>query len=138
MTEKQLHEQICTYINAQYPKVIYLSDMSGSRVTIGLRQEIKAKTCRGYKLPDLIILHPNGGYHGLIIEIKASFEDLYKKDGSYKKSEHIEAQIETINRLRYLGYCADFAHSFESAKVIIDGYMLLPQKSSYSPQLLQS
>ena len=77
MTEKILHTQVCQYLDLQYPDVIYTSDMSGMRVSIGLRVEMKRKQCKKYVIPDLLILHPKKGYHGLLIEIKADKEDLY-------------------------------------------------------------
>ena len=37
VTEKDVHTAVCKYLDAQYPDVIYLSDPSGMRVTIGLQ-----------------------------------------------------------------------------------------------------
>ena len=122
-TEKIIHQQICTYMNLQYPNVIYTSDASGMRLTIGLRMEAKAKRCKNYVIPDLIILQPNHIYSGLVLEIKKSRNDLYKKDGSFLKSEHIEAQAKAISRMTDLGYFARFACGFDEAKAFIDEYM---------------
>lgn len=124
-TEKIIHQQICTYINLQYPNVIYTSDASGMRLTIGLRMEAKAKRCNNYVIPDLIILHPAGGFHGLMLEIKRTRNDLYKKGGGYLKSEHIEAQTKAIEQLNKLGYHSGFACGFEEAKTVIDAYLKL-------------
>ncbi len=52
ITEKEVHTAVCKYLDAQYPDVIYLSDPSGMRVTIGLQMELKRKRCKRYKIPD--------------------------------------------------------------------------------------
>ena len=85
MTEKIIHQQICTYIDTQYPGIMYTSDPSGARVSIGLRMEFKRKRCKGWKIPDLLILAPAGRYYGLMIEIK-------------KKGEKIAIEIKKIGR----------------------------------------
>jgi hypothetical protein len=122
VTEKIIHQQICSYINLQYPNVIYTSDASGMRLTIGLRMEAKAKRCNRYVIPDLIILQPVGGFFGLLLEIKRSRKDLYKKDGTFLKCEHIEAQAKAIEQLNEIGYSAGFVCGFEEAKTVIDAY----------------
>lgn len=108
VTEKQVHIAVCQYLDLQYPNVIYSSDASGMRLTMGLRVELQKKTCKHYKVPDLLILHPNSTKNGLFLEIKRSVRDCYKLDGTLLKSEHLEAQQQTIFRLRELGYSADF------------------------------
>jgi len=121
--EEQIHIAVCQYLRLQYPDVIFTSESSGVRLTMG--QAIKAKKMRsGGKLPDLWILEPRGGYQGLFIELKA--EGILKKNGSFK-TPHIEAQAETIDRLLDKGYYATFAVGFDDAKDEIDSYMKLKQ-----------
>lgn len=121
-SEKELHKQVCKYIDIQYPDVIYLSDPSGMRVSIGLIMEIKAKRCKKYAIPDLIILHPNKVYKGLIIEIKKDLSQIITKDGSFRKTKHVQDQKRTLDRLNELGYFAFFGVSFDQIKSVIDQY----------------
>lgn len=121
-SEKQLHKAICRYIDLQYPDVIYLSDPSGMRVTPGLMMEIKAKRCKRYALPDLIILHPNKQYKGMMIEIKKDLSQIVTKSGDIRKSKHVQDQLRTLERLQELGYAAIFGVSFEQMKSAIDQY----------------
>lgn len=121
-TEKNVHQQVCTYIDLQYPTIIYTSDASGMRCSMGLRMELKRKRCKRYKIPDLLILHPNKGYHGLILEIKKDGEKITKRDGEYV-DEHIEEQAKTLCRLKEIGFAASFAIGFNEAKRIIDDYL---------------
>ena len=123
--EKDLHLMVCRYIQARYPSVIFTSDPSGMRVTIGLRVEIKKKRCQGYKIPDLIIDEPRGGYHGLRMEIKRSPSELYDRNGNYRKTEHIQEQAKAIDRLKELGYFAAFACGWDECIKVIDHYMKL-------------
>lgn len=126
MTEKIIHQQVCSYLDLQYPNVIYTSDPSGMRVSIGLRVELKKKRCKKYKIPDLIILHPSDNYHGLVIEIKKDGEKLIDKSGEFKKG-HVSEQANTICELMKLGYCAMFGIGFEHCKKLIDDYLTTKQ-----------
>lgn len=122
MSEKQMHMQVCKYLDLQYPDVIYLSDPSGMRVTPGLIMEIKAKRCKKYKIPDLIILHPSGHYKGMCIEIKKDLSQIVTKNGTMRKDKHLLEQLRTLQRLQILGYAAIFAAGFDHAKQAIDLY----------------
>ncbi len=121
--EKVIHSQLADYINLQFPDVIFLSDPSGMRLSVGLRNEVKRKRCRKYKIPDLIILHPSKGYKGLIIEVKATLEDVFKKDGTLKAGDHLKEQQKSIDRLNELGYLASFGPGFDYCKNLIDNYL---------------
>lgn len=117
--EETLHIAVCNYLKLQYPSVIFTSESSGVRLTMG--QAIKAKKMRsGDKLPDLWILEARHGYHGLLIELKV--ERITTKTGAYK-TDHIKKQADTINRLMDKGYYATFAVGFEDAKNVIDNYL---------------
>jgi hypothetical protein len=122
MTEKQIHSQVCRYLDLQYPKVIYTSDSSGVRVSIGMAKALKAIRCKGYKIPDLIIMHPNLFYHGLIIEIKKDLSQILKKSGQFKNDKHIQEQLKSLEELKRLGYAAIFGCGFDHIKSVIDEY----------------
>ena len=69
LKEENLHLAVCNYIRMQYPDVLFNSDMSGVKLTMG--QAIKAKrlrSCKGF--PDLVIYEPRGEHKGLFIELK--------------------------------------------------------------------
>jgi len=122
VTEKEIHTAVCKYLDAKYPDVIYLSDASGMRVTIGLQMEMKRKRCKRYKIPDLIILHPNKIYKGLVIEIKTDLSKVVTKSGDLRKDTHIQEQLITLERLTYLGYDAQFGCGFDHIKSLLDEY----------------
>lgn len=122
MSEYKLHKSICNYIKMQYPFVIFTSDASGIRLTIGNAKKMLAlkSNC---KIPDLLILEPKGGFNGLILEIKKEGAKVYKKDGGLYSNPHLKAQDETLSRLTVKGYYADFVIGFDQAKYVIDSYM---------------
>lgn len=121
-SEANLHEAVCNYIRMQYPNVLFNSDMSGVKLTMG--QAIKAKKLRSSKgFPDLVIYEPKHGVHGLFIELKREGESLFKKDGSFK-TEHLKEQGDMLINLAKRGYLAQFAIGFEHAKKIIDAYLI--------------
>lgn len=117
--EATLQLQICNYLRTEYPDIIFTSESSGVKLTMG--QAVKAKQMRSSgKLPDLWILEPAQGYHGLFVELKV--DSIHNKKGEYK-TEHIRKQAETIERLNDKGYYACFAIGFDQAIKIIEGYL---------------
>ena len=120
--EKVVHRQVVDYIKIQYPKVIFHTDFAaGNKMTIGQAiQNSKLQSDKGF--PDLFIPYPKNCYSGLFLEIKASREKVFKKDGSLKKDEHVEIQANMLARLTKLGYRAQFGCGFEHCKSIIDNY----------------
>lgn len=122
--EYELQAQVCEYLCRQYPNVDFLSDMRGSvKLTMGQAARNKRIQKPNYHGPDLLILEPRGGYHGLFIELKA--ESPYKKDGTLKANEHVQKQFETIRRLNQNNYCACVKWEFDAVKDLIDWYMKL-------------
>ncbi len=123
--EEKLQIAICQYIKTQYPDVIFTSEASGLRLPIGLA--VKAKKMRSkHTLPDLWILEPSGGFHGLIIELKT--KSAFNDKGDLKPTPHVKAQLETINILNIKGYASAFCGGFDAAKDLIDNYMKLKTK----------
>lgn len=122
-SEALLQQQVCDYLRMQYPNVIFRSDFaSGMKLSIG--QAIKHKRLQSSRAwPDLFIVEPVEpyGYIGLFIELKAV--NIYKKDGSLLKNEHLAEQEACMQQLRERGYAATFAVGFEDAKQVIDTYL---------------
>jgi len=114
---------ICEYISTNYPSIVFTSDFSGIRLSIGLAKKVKnLKSGRG--IPDLIILKPfeleGKLYYGLLIELKKSGTEIYKKDGSLRKSEHLEEQNLMLEILRKEGYYATFSIGYNDTIDLID------------------
>ena len=121
LKEENLHLAVCNYIRMQYPDVLFNSDMSGVKLTMG--QAIKAKrlrSCKGF--PDLVIYEPRGEHKGLFIELKREGEKICKKDGELK-SEHLKEQWAVMQRLIEKGYYCVFAIGFDNARYWIDSYL---------------
>lgn len=120
-----LQKQVCTYLCAAYPNVLFMSDTIAA-IGLTIPQQVRNKHVQktGFHCPDLIIFKPNSIYNGCFIELKA--KDIYKKDGvTLLSNPHVEAQKNTIDKLLRLGYFAAFAVGFDSAKKLIDHYMLI-------------
>jgi len=123
MKEEQfVHRTLCGYLATNYPEVIFTTDLSGVRLHRGLWQQVAPlKSCRG--IPDLIVLHPAGGCHGLLLELKAADVPIYCKDGRLRSDEHLQEQAAVINRLRAAGYAAFFVRGVEHGRDCIANYM---------------
>lgn len=120
MTETQLQKSVCNYLKLQYPDVIFTSESSGIKLTMG--QAVQAKALRSDSgLPDLMIFEPMGAYKGLFIELKV--KSVWLKDGTLTIDKHVREQSEILKRLRAKGYLATFACGFDEAKEIIDYYL---------------
>ncbi|MBD3260197.1 MAG: hypothetical protein GF334_00705 [Candidatus Altiarchaeales archaeon] len=128
MTEQHLHEQVASYLIAQYPGVVFRSDLGGYK-----DRHTSVQKVRGY--PDLTILEPTKGKHGLLLELKDGYSKLFRQDGIPAKSRrrsHTE-QAATLWFLHYRkGYLTDFATSFEEAQKIINNY-LCPYTRTWIP-----
>lgn len=120
--EETLQQAVVKYITLQYPDVIVRSDLSGMKLTIG--QAVKIKKLQSSRaFPDLFIAEPRKGYHGLFLELKKSFDEVYKKNGQLRNIPHIQEQAEMLHRLSCKGYCAMFSTGFDDAVKIIDEYL---------------
>ena len=113
---------ISDYMALRYPKIIIRMDLGGIRLPIGLAKKAKRlNPCRAW--PDIFIAESRGKYHGLFIELKRSYEDLYTKDGGYRKTQHIEEQRIMLMALQRKGYKAEFSYGFEETKNVISRYL---------------
>ena len=123
-TEEQIQLQVCAYIRAKYPDVIFTSDASGLKLPIGQAVKwSKMKSARG--IPDLILLEPRGIYKGLCIELKRSRDELYQKNGEQRDSKHINEQFDMLTKLGYKGYWTQFSCGYDAAVSVVDIYMKL-------------
>ena len=122
-TEQTIHNQICQYLDLQYPMLVYTSDLSGVKLTIGQAVQAKKQRCKKFKIPDLLILQANDKYCGLILELKKDKSEVFGKKNQLLKNAHVEAQIQALYQLCGVGYFASFAFGFEGARAIIDAYL---------------
>jgi hypothetical protein len=123
--EVDVHNMVCKYIKAQYPNVMFISDFAaGIKMSVGMASRMKLQRSN-HSFPDLMILEPRNGYHGLFIELKRDKDQLLNKDGSRKLTDHLKSQQAAIISLEFKGYYATFACGFDEAKNIIDNYLFL-------------
>lgn len=122
--EFRLQQQICKWLELQHPSILFLSDtIANMKLTPQAQLRNKSIQKRGFHCPDLIVLEPKGGWHGLFIELK--IKSPYKKNGTLLKSEHLKNQSRSIEELKHKGYYSIFAWEFEQAIEIIDKYLKL-------------
>ena len=120
--EESFHISLCMWLKLQYPHVIFFSESSGMRLSIGQAVKLKKLRSLAKGLPDLFIAEPRGKYNGLFLELKRADTKLYKKDGS-PVNEHIKEQREILAKLNNKGYMATFGIGFDDTKKIIDTYL---------------
>lgn len=129
--EASLHLAICVYMKTQYPKIIFISELSGQN-TNKMQSALNKKLRSSRAFPDIVIYEPRSAYYGLFIEVKK--ESPFRKDGELKKQiiknkktgevyDHLQEQFNMLEKLRFKGYQAEFVWNFEQAKELIDKYL---------------
>lgn len=121
--EQMLALKLANWIKTDLPEIIYRFDLAADlKLTIGQAKRNKALN-RITKYPDLFIAENTPKYGGLYIELKATREKLYKKDGELKNDKHILLQNAMLHLLRHRGFKAEFACGLEEAQEMIINYM---------------
>ena len=72
-------------------------------------------------VPDLSLMYPAKGYHGLFIEMKKS--EVGKKGQLIAKGKPSEHQVKRMEALRKAGYKCELCYSVEEFKNIIKDYL---------------
>lgn len=121
--EESIQIAVCNYIRLAYPKAIFTAESSGLKLPIGLAVKAKKQRNPSRGLPDLIILEPRGGYHGLCLELKQEDANVFLKNGKLSSNTHIQEQADCLFELTKRGYYAAFALGVDDAIKTIDNYM---------------
>ena len=121
--EESVLKQVVNFLKYQYPKIYYRVDAAaGMRMTIGQAMaNKKIQKCRAW--PDLFIAQPTIMASGLFIELKKSKDEVFTKNGSIKKDEHLNEQNQMLEILRELGYKAEFGCGFDHTIQLIRQYI---------------
>ena len=122
--EYNLQVTIADYLRRRHPSVLFNSDIKGSvKLTMPQAARMKKLYCNDFAMPDVIILEPrfDKDKAGLALEIKT--DSPFKKDGTLKKSEHLERQQMALARLIQRGYAAHFVWDMNQAIDIIERYL---------------
>ena len=120
--ESTIHKQVCKYLSMKYPKILFQTDLSGIKLSIGAAKKLKILRS-GRAWPDLFLAEPRNGSHGLYIELKADNVTIIKKDGEMVADKHLQEQFKMLCELTKKGYAAHFACGFDQARHIIDNYL---------------
>lgn len=125
--EESIQKQVCNYLRMQYSHVIFRTDFTAGRIVLSANQGRQyAALQSGRAFPDLLLLEPSRGFHGMLLELKKDGTTLILKTGPRKgrltSDAHIQEQAKVINDLRHKGYYADFAVGFDDAINKINWY----------------
>ena len=116
MKYEEAREQmlVVSYVQNKYPDVLFTSALGGSKAS-SIQEAVRRKKL-GYRRswPDLTILFPAGGFHGLLIELK-------KTGGKCDDPD----QIVFLLAADKLGYKAVCCIGYKVAIKTIDAYMKL-------------
>lgn len=121
--ESKLQTFLSDYIRLKHPNTLFFCDTAaGMRTSIGVALLIKRwRSSNGF--PDMYIFEPRGSYHMLQLELKSDDADLYKKDGTLRKTEHLETQYEMHILMKQRGFMAMFVKGRNHAVAVIEWYM---------------
>jgi hypothetical protein len=120
--EESLHIAICRYLYGSHPEVIFNTDLSGIRLTMG--QASKVKWMRSSNsFPDLFIIEKRGEWAGLFIELKSRDAKLLRKDGFLCSDPHLRDQNDMLNKLEDRGFLARFCQGYDQTVSFIEWYL---------------
>ena len=121
--EQRIAIQLSQWLQKEHKSLIWRFDLAADlKLTIGQAKRNKQLN-RISKYPDFFLAEGTSKYGGLYIELKATREDLYKKDGELKNNKHILLQNAMLHLLRNRGFKAEFACGLEEAQELILNYM---------------
>jgi len=123
--EQLIALQVASDIKLNHPTITHRFDLAADmRLTPG--QAKRAKQLQGDTgHPDLFISEPRGMYHGLYVELKKDYAEVYKKDGTYKAGDHLLKQIIMRKRFQQRGYRVEWGLGAEDAIEKINKYLSL-------------
>lgn len=120
--EFDLQRNVCSYLKAAHPEVLFMSDTIASLKLTKMQAKRNSQIQKpGFKTPDLIVFEPKGKFKGLFIELKV--ESPYKLNGELKSDKHIREQAATIEDLKKRGYHASFQWEFDKIVKLINWYL---------------
>lgn len=111
-TEDQIQETCINWFRAQYPGLAHLlfAIPNGARTSMSVAKRLK-RTGLMKGIPDLMLAHPRGGYHGLFIEMKTPT--------NYPEPH----QREKIAQLKAEGYFVEVCKSLEAFMAVVRSYL---------------
>jgi hypothetical protein len=126
-TEEKLQVAVSDYLKMEYPHVYFSAESSGIRVPMHTAKNMKKQRSCDTHLDCNIFFPKDVGsvfrFHGLILELKQESESPYLKNMQFTTQKHERDQLQSVIKLRNLGYCAGFVVGFDHAKAVIDWYM---------------
>ena len=127
-TIKEEHEQLwfCQHVTETYPNAVYMSDLAGVGLSLKDRKAYQMRsrtTGQTDKIPDFMLFVPQGKFTGLALELKSRNVNLYKKNGDFRKNEHVAGQRKILKRFSGYGWLAGFACGLDDMKAVVDHYM---------------
>lgn len=144
-TEYDLQLKLVDYLIANYPDVIFRSDLGGIRLSPGLAEKVKKlavgdkprkelKELKSIAYPDFFVAEARGGWFGLYIELKRQKSGYCRGknplDKQLNNDEHVREQAAVLLRLREKGYYADFAGGIAEIIHLVDWYLGLVWETS--------
>ena len=120
--EERIHWEVVQYIKEQYPKVRFISNLSGAAFT-SKTMAVQARSLQHSNgAPDLMIFYKNSYYSGLAIELKKGSVELTNKGGDWATT-HIKEQAEWLTYLEDNKWKAEFAVGYDAAIKLIEDHM---------------
>lgn len=125
-TEEQEQRELCKWLKAYYPDVLFTVDLGGMSLTKAQRIVHNTRCKRGH--PDLMLQEwYKDKFCGLAIEFKRTGEEiLYKagnRKGTLKNNDHLKEQFDYLEELRARYWLSGFVVGLEAAKVVVKNYL---------------
>lgn len=116
-----MHLNVVKFIKREYPDTLFFTDFAAGLFLPPWLAVKRKQLNAGRGFPDLFILSPQRGHHGLALELKKPGQNLKKRNGQWA-DERIATQNKVLDRLDDMGYAAFFAVGMHQAEAIINWY----------------
>lgn len=108
MSEAEIQKTVASYLD--WHRYLWFHPVNEGKRSVQLSSMMKAQGMKA-GVPDVCILEPRNGYHGLFIELKV------------EGNRPTEKQLEWIKRLSERGYATAVCWSADDAIKVVEEYM---------------
>lgn len=131
-TELEITLSICKWLREE--GYLFYCDIAAGLKLTNYQAMLVSRMRWGRGMPDIIVFASNHKYKGFAFEVKKSKDEVFRKDGSFKKNNHIAEQLHIRAYLQTIGWKFDFVFGVEDVKRILTEQKVFAPKIFPLPQ----
>lgn len=120
-SEENAHLNIVLFLKREFPGTLFFTDFAAGLFLPPWLAVKRKQLNSGRGFPDITIMSPQQGYHGLCLEVKKEGVRLKKANGQWA-DDRLARQNKVLEQLDALGYAAYFVTGQHQAEAVINWY----------------